>query len=483
MINMPPEKRRPVRVAVFSIPAVGHVNPMLAVTAALAGRNDVSEIRSYGPRVLADSFQQCGATHETIRAADNYIPFACDLRSDHLARRSFVEPLADINETIRRAAAFSPDIILADPFSVYGYVASHHLAVRYASLITFPGFGSLGESFATQYARPEPSLMRANEVYKSWFELDILGRGCLPVFFPSTDLSLVTTIESLSIPVDPVEQPMLHKYLGDRRGTTAYVGPCHGGVRLEPAALANQRFNGAEIESTAPDLEGFRPDCSGQTWELLNNAKRDGKKIILFSLGTVITDFRFLTPVGGAPTGRAFLTTLLRHLIEGFGGSSEFLVIAAVGHRLPPAELPLCSDNVVYCRTCPQLTLLQDYVDIFLTHHGANSTSESILSNVPMVSLPGAGDQIPCAQKAIEAGVAIALWDLHNPFATCTPQKLEYAVRTILSENAYAKACADLRSKLLSAGGAAKAARLVVSLYDSRQRPQRSSGNVQTALD
>ena len=47
--------------------------------------------------------------------------------------------------------------------------------------------------------------------------------------------------------------------------------------------------------------------------------------------------------------------------------------------------------------------------DIFLTHHGLNSTHEAIFRRVPMLSYPIFSDQPALAQRCQEFGIAIPL--------------------------------------------------------------------------
>jgi UDP:flavonoid glycosyltransferase YjiC (YdhE family) len=185
---------------------------------------------------------------------------------------------------------------------------------------------------------------------------------------------------------------------------------------------------------------------------------------VLFSLGTVLTDFRFGSPVGGAPNGRDFLLAMLRNLALALGDDPSVLVVASPGSRLAETDEPAWPDNVIVRNFLPQVELLERYAHAFITHHGMNSTTESILAGVPMVSLPGVGDQIATARTAIAAGAATASWDLRNPYRTCRPDLLRAAVHDAIGDPRYRDACGRLGRALRAAGGPARAAGLVLGL-------------------
>lgn len=414
------------KVAVFPVDAVGHVNPLLAIVSALSGE---AEVFGVGPPRLAESFVAAGGRYIGVAAprhtGDERPP------PSETARRLFVWPLETIEKSIRFVAGFRPDVVLYDVASVEGFVAARHLGVPSASLVTFPGFGALGDGYAEQHGRPHPLLTAANERYRELFGVDVLGEAALPVLFPSADLSIVTSAEPLARPVDADRTPLLFSALS--------------GYACE--------FVGACIDArTRPSVEfPFR---------LLDEA--DGRSIALFSLGTVLPALP--SPAGGAPSGRDFLRAMLGRLVDALGEDPELLVVAAIGSRLTEDEQPRWPGNFVARAFVPQLRLLSEYADVFITHHGANSTAESILAGVPMVSLPGDGDQLTGAEIAIGSGAAVALWDLRDPFSTCDAGLLGRAVRTALHEESYRRACADLRAMMRTAGGAGQAARLVMDL-------------------
>jgi UDP:flavonoid glycosyltransferase YjiC (YdhE family) len=431
---------------VFPIDAVGHVNPLLAITSALAARPDVAEVRGFGAPDLAAAFTSAGAGHVGIPNGPE--PCLPPPAPSDLAVRSFLRPLPTIAEVLDACADFAPDVILYDVFSVRGFLAARALGIPAASLAVLPGYGALGDDFVLRHGRAHPALSQANSRYREVSTVDVLGEVGLPVLFPARELSIVTAVPAMARPVDPERMPRLHALLAGHLPACRFVGPCLGGAGYLPRP---------------PGEPGSRRDPRFP-YAVLDRARRDGATVVLFSLGTSLTDFRFDSPVGGAPTGREFLLALLDRLIEAFGGDPEILVVAAIGSRLAEADEPDWPTNFVVRDVVPQAELLGRYAAAFITHHGLSSTMEAIRAGVPMVSVPGVGDQLTNADLALEHGVAAALWDLNDPFRTCDASGLAKAVHTVLEQPAYRLACAELRAAGHGSGGAVTAAELVVGL-------------------
>ena len=50
-------------------------------------------------------------------------------------------------------------------------------------------------------------------------------------------------------------------------------------------------------------------------------------------------------------------------------------------------------DNFLLLDFVPQLDVLQEFADVFISHAGMNSVMESMYFNVPMILKPAMGDQ------------------------------------------------------------------------------------------
>lgn len=440
------------KVAIFPIPATGHVNPLLAVVEALAARPDIAAITSFGPAGLARAFAGAGATHVTVpnRGLPGSIPGADAVPP--LSYREFVEPLGEIADALRLVRELDPDVVLYDVFSIQGLIAAQHLGIPSAALVTFPGFGALGDTFLDVHGRVTAPIRAVNAQYVHITGVDVIGAGMPPVLFPSPDACIVTTLESLAVPLTAASHPRLHAALASHLPPMDFVGPCLPRAHAAPAS------------ARATPAGAWPCRLTPFPFAALDEAQARGRRIILFSLGTVITDFRFDTPVGGAPSGRAFLRRALNWLIDACGDDPNLLLVVAVGSRLDPADEPSWPANFVVRDVVPQRTLLARYADAFITHHGANSTAESVLAGVPMISCPGVGDQLAGARIAIDSGTAACFWSVSDVFGTCTAALLRRALDAVLFTSSYRERCRTVGGMMAAARGAAEAARLVVAL-------------------
>ncbi|MBO0868009.1 MAG: glycosyltransferase family 1 protein [Micromonosporaceae bacterium] len=443
-----------IRVAVVvDFPGAGRLNPMLAITAALADRTDVAEVGSFGPPGLSDSFTRAGARHETVEAPPGKA--VANPGVPHFAHRAFLLPRADVQDYVERIREFAPDVVLADGFSLRGLVAARHLKVPHVCMLVGLGYYAIGDDLLNEHGLPHPALSEANDYYRDTFGVDVLGEGMLPVLFPSAELAIATGLDSLPVPKDTITTPGLAELLDQYARVCVFVGPCLSEVRFTPPEYRSPGGTGAGETAGPHDRRAPFP------FHILDDAVADGRRIVLFAPGTVLTNFRLHAPFGGAPTGREFLAARLNELVQAFGGDRQVLVVASIG-KLAAGDEPDWPDNFVVRDFVPQLVLLNRYADAFISHMGWNSMVESLLAGVPMVALPGLGDQFLDARAAIAENVAVVRWPLENVHAGCDSQRLKAAVLDVLDDPSHRAACKAFGSRLVDAGGAERAAQLVV---------------------
>ncbi len=439
------------RVAIVSIDAVGHVNPMLAIGAAIARHPDCSAIKAFGPRYVADAFRRHGLDFDPFGDAHELD------RANDLVLKTFIRPLIDVRAVLDRIKAFSPDAILYDCFSIYGWLAARVCDVPGIALVSVAGYGALGDTFIKAHSRSRLDVEEANRTYAAMFGVDFIAGGYLPVFFPS-ERSIVTTLQELALSIDPVCQPLSYERFSHFEKDASYVGPCSGAQRMSASEMRSTRPAAAQPKSPTFS-EGEDPF----PYSRLEDAKRQSRHIVLMSLGTVITYSRFDIPVGGAPSGREFLEKAIQTVLGAIADDPRYMLVLATGLRFGNmgSEVSLPS-NVIMRPFVPQRELLEEYVDVFVTHHGANSQTESLKAGVPMISLPGAGDQIGNARLMMERGAAIAFWDLEDPFGTFDARSMRKAIDVAIHDTRYRRACMALRDKLRRSDGPSRAADFVL---------------------
>ena len=111
-------------------------------------------------------------------------------------------------------------------------------------------------------------------------------------------------------------------------------------------------------------------------------------------------------------------------------------------HNLP--------ENISVYPRVNQMEILAN-TDVFLTHCGMNSISESLYMGVPVVMYPQTGEQRAVAKRTFEMGAGIYLKDDSR-------ETIRNTVMQVLDNCAYQKAAVKMKENFRSCPGAAGAA-------------------------
>jgi UDP:flavonoid glycosyltransferase YjiC (YdhE family) len=162
-------------------------------------------------------------------------------------------------------------------------------------------------------------------------------------------------------------------------------------------------------------------------------ARRRGTRVYA-SFGTLI--WRYY-----ADAAYAALQAVSANVAESDGEA----VISLGGQQVTPqARAALTHPNVRVVDYADQWQALGE-ADVFVTHHGINSTHESIFHEVPMISYPFLGDQPALARRCQDLGLAVALTT--EPRAPVTPTDVRVALARLANDAAgFGKRLAEARS-------------------------------------
>ena len=127
--------------------------------------------------------------------------------------------------------------------------------------------------------------------------------------------------------------------------------------------------------------------------------------------------------------------------------------ILSIGDAVDPAALGPVPGNVRIFPRVNQLEVLAG-ADVFLTHCGMNSVSESLLCGVPMVLFPQHGEENAVAIRCEQLGAGLRL---KRPSASCIRSALE----AVLGDDRYRRAAQTVAEDFARCGGAAEAADFV----------------------
>ncbi|HHQ8914210.1 TPA: macrolide family glycosyltransferase [Bacillus cereus] len=130
-------------------------------------------------------------------------------------------------------------------------------------------------------------------------------------------------------------------------------------------------------------------------------------------------------------------------------------IILSVGKHIDINQLKNVPHNFKVYNYVPQLEVLKQ-ANLFITHGGMNSSSESLYFGVPMIVIPVMGDQPIVAQRIedLKAGIQLNLKNL-------TPAILYNTVMEVLYNDVYLEKSHKIKCTLKDAGGYSKAADII----------------------
>ena len=379
------------RIAFFCIPAHGHTNPMLPVAAKLVSRGNT--VRFYSFNEFKSKIEASGA--EFI-SCDSYLPKLTKKEEAELKNVSITEmTIQGIRTTLamdmflhNEFLSFKPDVVYTDSVCFWGKLnAWKHGVPMVVSTSTF-AFNQM----SSQYMKNSPKeladmIFGLPKISKELRKLKPYG------YHVRSALSLVQSDNN----TDSIVYTSRHfqPYAESFSKHYAFVGP-------------------SVFSKDEPDKEKLRP-------------------LVYISLGTVIND----------------RPDFYSRCIEALKNQDADIIISC-GNVIDIEALGVLPDNVQVYPYVDQPGILSK-ADVFITHCGMNSVSESLYMATPPVLYPQTSEQRAVARRTIEIGAGLMLTD-------DSVQGIRSAVQEVLNNASYsiaAKACSeDFRSCIGTAGAA-----------------------------
>lgn len=386
------------KIVFFCIPAHGHTNPTLPV---------VRELVELGNEVYYYSFNEFKAKIENTGA--HFI--SCDdvelgmeeteNSGDRIGKDIVFATELIVKSTLALDARITadmeklkPDVIVSDSVAYWGKLVALKLKIPYVSSTTTFAFNQ----YSSQIMKK--SLL---DLFKLLFQMPKTKKVLAPLRekgYPAENvLSIVqndnetNTIVYTSREYQPCAETFSDKY--------SFVGPC--------------------IRETTEEVEKTR------------------EKLVYISLGTVnnkSNDF-------------------YKNCIEAFA-DSPYEVIMSVGQDTNIDVLGAIPENIRIYSFVDQIAVLKK-ADVFLTHCGMNSASESLYHGVPMVLYP---------QTAEQSGVAFRVAQVEaGAYLTDTDAKGIYtAIETVLADEKYKNNAKSMADSFRKCGGAKEAAQAILKV-------------------
>lgn len=130
----------------------------------------------------------------------------------------------------------------------------------------------------------------------------------------------------------------------------------------------------------------------------------------------------------------------------------RYQVVLSVGRAIEPVALGPAPENFRVEQYVPQLSVLEQS-DLFITHGGMNSISESVMYGVPMIVVPNTIEQAINAARIekLQAGLYLDPGQL-------TSAGIRRAAERVLADPAVATGLRQIRHSFEGAGGVTRAA-------------------------
>ena len=370
------------KIAVFCIPAHGHTNPMLPVVRELAARGD--EVRFYSFSEFQEKIEQTGAA---FVGCDRFLPELTVQEAENLKKVSATEmTLQDIRITAAmdtflhdEFTSFRPDVVYTDSVCFWGKLNAWKYDVPMVVSTSTFAFNQMSSTYMKNTPGEMAGLILGlPKVSRELNRLKAYGYKVKGLFSLIRSDNQTDSVVYTSKRFQPYPESFSDHYL--------FAGP-------------------SLMTDTKPDKNHDRP-------------------LVYISLGTVIND----------------RPDFYAKCIEAFRGENMDVILSC-GKSVDlsgPGKLP---ENIRAFDTVNQLDVLSK-ADVFITHCGMNSVSESLYMAAPMVLYPQTNEQEAVARRVRELGAGIDLKD-------DSADGIRNTVKMILQNPAYRKAaqecCDDFR--------------------------------------
>jgi len=171
----------------------------------------------------------------------------------------------------------------------------------------------------------------------------------------------------------------------------------------------------------------------------------DGKKVIYISLGTINTKF----------------IDFYKKCMNALGGS-DWKVVMSVGTKTDINAFEKIPDNFILRNYVPQLEILKK-ADVFISHGGLNSVTESLYYGVPVIAIPMVNDQHLVTRQLIATGAGFGL-----KMEDITETDIKDSVEKVLSDRSYAAASRRIGESFRAAGGYKTAAETILEFIEQK---------------
>ena len=338
------------KIVFFCIPAHGHTNPTLGVVRELISRGH--EVWYYSYNIMREKIESAGATF--ISCDD------CDMEQKLSAKDSarvgkdlafstkiLVDTTLALDDKVcREMKELNPDCIVADSMALWGKAVALKLGIPFVSSVTTFAFNQHSAKIMKQGFK---------DLFKMLFAI------------PKTSKQ-VKRLKDKGYPVNNILDIIGND---DNTHTIVYTSP-----QFQPCAETfseKYAFVGPSIRPASEKVEKIKD------------------KLIYISMGTVNNDMM------------SFYKSCISAL-----ANTDYQVIMSVGNLVSVDDFGELPENISVYSHVDQIAVLEK-ADVFVSHCGMNSVSESLYFEVPLVMLPQTSEQKGVAERVLELNAGIKL--------------------------------------------------------------------------
>ena len=386
----------------FCIPAHGHTNPTLGVVKELIARGH--QVWYYSYEMMREKIEATGAVFVSCDAYDmerKLDPKQAVRVGKDLAfsTKLLVDTTLALDDKVcADMQRLKPDCIVADSMAIWGKAVAVKLGIPFVSSTTTFAFNQHSAKIMKQSPGEILNMiLSAPKIAKDVKRLQQKGYPVKNVLDLIGNDENAHTIVYTSPEFQPCAETFSDKF--------AFVGPS-----IRPAV--------EKVEKTRDIL-------------------------VYLSMGTVNNDMM--------PFYRRCISAL---------ADVPYQVIMAVGKLVPLEEFGVLPDHISVFAHVDQIAVLQQ-ADVFVSHCGMNSVSESLYFGVPLVMLPQTSEQKGVAQRVHQLGAGVKL---NKSDST----SLLNGIDTVLRNPGYRERAAKLSEGFRRCSGAKGAADKIMQVCEAK---------------
>ena len=397
------------KIVFFCIPAHGHTNPTLGVVRELVSRGH--EVWYYSYNIMREKIESAGATFISCDDYDTEQKLspkdAARVGKDPaFSTKILVDTTLALDDKVcMEMAEIKPDCIVADSMALWGKAAARKLGIPFVSSTTTFAFNQHAAKIMKQ---------GLGDMFKMLFSA------------PKT-AKQVKRLKDKGYPIQSILDIIGND---DKTHTVVYTSP-----QFQPCADTfsdKYAFVGPSVRTATETIEKKR------------------EKLIYISMGTVNND----------------MMPFYKDCISVFRNTA-YQVILSAGNLVSLDAFGELPENISVFPHVDQIAVLEK-ADVFVSHAGMNSVSESLYFGVPLILLPQTSEQKGVAARVSQLGAGI------KPPGKDAASVL-YAVNQILQNSSYRENAKKISEGFRNCPGAKGAADKIIQVCNEKTYTERKS--------